>query len=388
YYLTGFEEPNAVAVFSSDQPTEKFILFGQESDPIRERWEGAVLGQEGAITQLGATQAYPIKQFRQRLAELLRNKQRVYYLFDDRHLAKQVQKQLINLKKQVRSGIDIPVEIHDLSKIVHEMRLIKDEDEIALLRKAANISAKAHTIAMQACKPGMKEYELQSLLEYELSRAGCDAVAYPSIVATGENACVLHYTANKDELKSGDLLLVDAGGEYRNYAADITRTYPVNGKFNAEQKAIYEAVLTVQEKVIASIRPGVKRDVMQELSELETTKALIELGLLQGELDALLKARAFNVFYMHRIGHWLGLDVHDVGNYKVDHEWRELAVGMVLTVEPGIYIPPGTPKIDKRWWGIGVRIEDDILVTAEGCEVLSASVPKTVAEIEKTMSQR
>ena len=388
YYLTACDESEAIAALISDKAKSEFILFNRGRDPVREQWEGASLGQEGAKTELGANQAYPINQFQQCLGELLANKQSVYCLFNDRVLMRKIQKALANLKKAVRSGVQVPTELHDLGPLVHEMRLLKDEHEIELMRRAASISAKAYLSVMRACRAGMHEYELQALIEYEFARQGCCSVAYPSIVAGGANACILHYTANTDELKNGDLLLIDAGGEYQNYAADITRTFPVSGKFGAEQRAIYELVLHVQEKVIESIKPGVTRDVMQTISEKETTQGLIELGILKGNLADLLEAKAFLPFYMHRIGHWLGLDVHDVGAYKLKNKWRPLEPGMVLTIEPGIYIKADEESVEPRWRGIGVRIEDDILVTQDSYEILSVAAPKSVSDIEKIMAEK
>lgn len=386
YYLSGFNEAQAVMVLIPGRAEGEFILFNRKNDPIQEQWSGACAGQMGAKTQYGADESYPISQLKEMLPELLKNKKSIYYLLDDRKLERRIHKANLFLKKQIRAGVSAPSNYQDLSMLLHEMRLIKDKTEIDLMRKAASISAKAHCVAMQQCKPGMREYQLAAIIEREFAYEGCKAVAYPSIVAGGANACVLHYTDNNAELKTNELVLVDAGGEYQNYASDITRTYPVNGKFTPEQRTIYELVLKVQEKVIAGIRPGVKRNIMQELSEQLITEGLVELGILKGEIGQLLDVRAFKSFYMHGIGHWLGLDVHDAGAYKIQNEWRELKAGMVLTVEPGIYISPKTTGVDPRWLGIGVRIEDDILVTANGHEVLSHEVPKTVDEIEKLMS--
>ncbi len=388
YYLSGLNEPEAMIVLIPGRPEGEFILLVRERDPARTQWEGAVASFAQLKTEFGADQVFAITELPKLLSELLLNKQCIYYLFSEQNLGLQLSECLNALNEAIRRGITATAELIDLAKLLHEQRLIKDEAEIDLMRRAAAISAAAHTKAMQVCQPGMKEYELQAVLEYEFTRGGCHAVAYPSIVAGGSNACTLHYHANQAELENGDLVLVDAGGEYRNYAADITRTYPVNGQFSAEQRAIYELVLKVQEKVIASIRPGVKRDVMQLLSEREITQGLIELGLLKGDLNQLLETRAFSAFYMHGIGHWLGLDVHDVGAYKIDNEWRELKAGMVLTIEPGIYIAADASQVAAHWRGIGVRIEDDILITADGCDVLSAAAPKAIVDIEKLMSRR
>lgn len=376
YYLTGFEEPEALLVLIPDSMGGQCILFNREKDPLRELWEGARLGQAAAPSSLGVDKAYPMAHFKSALPGLLQDKQAIYSLCSDTALKQEL---------QACSEATVLSQWGDLFVLLSEMRLLKDEAEIEEMRTAASISARAHRRAMEHCVPGMKEYELSALLEYECSRQGCRALAYPSIVGGGENACVLHYTENNAELKDGDLVLVDAGGEYHHYASDITRTYPVNGTFSAEQRALYELVLKVQLDVIASIAPGVARNVMQDLSERLIAEGLLNLGILKGSLDQVMQSRSFDRFYPHRIGHWLGLDVHDVGAYKQDNVWRPLAPGMVLTVEPGLYIPAHSEGVDPRWWGIGIRIEDDILVTKTGCEVLSIEAPKSVAEIERVM---
>ncbi len=377
YYLTGFDEPEAIAVLIAGKKSE-FILFNRPNDPVREQWEGPRSGQSKACSLYGADAAYPIGEFQNRLSELVKNQKRIFCLAKDEDLLESINSSISN------SAV---FEFQDLASILYEMRLIKDEVELDLMRAAASISAHAHRKAMQSCRAGIKEYELAAVIEYGFKRHGCEALAYPSIVAAGSNACVLHYTSNQSTMQSNDLVLVDAGGEYHYYASDITRTYPVSGVFSTEQRAIYELVLDTQMEVIASIRAGRSRGLMQELSENLITQGLLDLGLLKGDLKELLASRAFAQFYMHRIGHWIGLDVHDVGVYQIEGQWRELKAGMVLTIEPGIYISPNSEGVDPKWWGIGVRIEDDILVTEEGCEVLSVEAPKSVGEIERLMAK-
>jgi Xaa-Pro aminopeptidase len=270
--------------------------------------------------------------------------------------------------------------------LLHELRLIKSKAEIDLMREAGQIAVRAHKRAMQHCKPGLNEYQVEAELLYEFFKAGCRAPAYTSIVAGGDNACILHYNENNQVLKDGDLLLIDAGCEHESYASDITRTFPVNGKFTPEQKAIYELVLKAQLEAIEKVKPGNHWDDPHNTTVRVLTEGLVELGLLQGDVAKLIESGAYRDFYMHRAGHWLGMDVHDVGDYKIDGKWRQLEPGMVLTVEPGLYIAPNNDKVDARWRGIGVRIEDDVAVTRSGYEVLTAGLAKTVAEIESLMA--
>ena len=374
YYLTGFDESDAFAVFVPGRAEGEYILFSQEKDPKQELWEGLRIGQQKACADYGANQAFSINKADTILPDLIANREQVYFNLDN---YESIMQWIKPLRDKERTGINVPTDFINVGKIIHEMRIIKDETEIALLRKAAQISAAAHLRAMQACRPGMFEYELEAELSYEFVKNGGRRPAFENIVASGANACILHYIENDKELKDGDLILIDAGVEYKHYAGDISRTFPVNGKFTTEQKAIYQAVLDTQLAVIEHIRPGVSWLDLQHISERVITKKLIELNLLHGEIDDLLQKRAFEPFYMHKIGHWLGLDCHDVGRYKVTDEWRKLEPGMVLTVEPGIYIAEQ---------GIGVRIEDDVLITKDGCEVLTADLPKTIEEIDDLMS--
>jgi Xaa-Pro aminopeptidase len=372
YYLTGFEESDAFAVFVPSRTEGEYILFNKEKNPQEELWTGLRIGQQKACEDYGANQAFPITKADTILPDLIAGRERIYFNLDNHE---SVMNWLKALSDKERADINLPTDFIDVSKIIHEMRIVKDEAEIALLRKAAQISAAAHLRAMRACRPGMMEYELEAELAYEFIRNN-GRFAFETVVASGANACILHYMQNDAELKSGDLILIDASAEYKHYAGDISRTFPVNAKFSEEQKAIYQAVLDTQLAVIEHIRPGVSWLELQQLSERLITEKLIELKLLHGKIDDLLQKRAFEPFYMHKIGHWLGLDCHDVGRYKVTDEWRKLEPGMVLTVEPGIYIA------EK---GIGVRIEDDVLITKDGCEVLTADVPKSIAEIEEIM---
>ncbi|KTD57749.1 Xaa-Pro aminopeptidase [Legionella shakespearei] len=385
YYLTGFNEPDALLVITGGKDS-KSILFNRARNPAEEQWTGKRLGQDGAENQLGMHAAFPVNTIKEKLPELLAGSAAIYYaLGRNPSLEKQVIQALRAVKAQVRRGVKAPESLCDLEPILSEMRLFKSEAELDLMRRAASISVDAHKRAMQACKNLEHEYQLEAELIHEFSRHGCRSVAYDPIVGGGENACILHYTDNDQPLRSGDLVLIDAGGEYGNYAADITRTFPVNGKFSPEQKSIYELVLKSQKAGIAAIKPGLPWNGVQQIIVRILTEGLCELGLLHGSVDELIAKEAYKPFYMHNSGHWLGLDVHDSGRYKVNNEWRPLEAGMVLTVEPGLYISAGTPGVDKRWWNIGVRIEDDVLVTKTGHEVLTAALPVDVDEIEALM---
>lgn len=386
YYLSGFKEPEAVLVLAPGRKEGEYILFNRQRDPNAETWVGVRVGQTGAVKDYDADQAFPIESISEKMPELLANYRQVYFpIGKDADFDKQVIGWVKQITKHVRSGIGVPTTFVNVQDIIHEMRLRKSPAEIELLRIAAKVSAQAHTRAMQTCRPEMTEYQLQAELLYEFSRGHCYPPAYNSIVASGPHACVLHYVDNHDQLKNGDLVLIDAGGEYEYYAADITRTFPVNGRFSKEQRAIYEIVLDAQKSTIATIKPGLPWEKLQEQTVHVITKGLLQLGLLQGDLQNLIAERAWFHFYMHQVTHWLGLDVHDAGKYKVDGQWRLLEEGMVLTIEPGIYIRPDE-KIDKKWWNIGVRIEDDILVTAQGHEILTDAVPKEIIKIEALMN--
>lgn len=393
YYLTGFNEPEAVAVFVPGRSEGEFILFNRERHPEMEQWVGPRAGQLGACEIFGANQSFAIEKLDEEMLKLLEGKSRIYYpVGRDVHFNCRVLSWVNKVQIKVRSGINAPSEFFNIEKILHEMRLRKSPQELELMRKAAQISAKAHARAMQVCKPGMNEYDLEAELQYVFTRSGSRYPAYNHIVASGANACVLHYNDNNKPIRDGDLVLIDAGAEYENYASDITRTFPANGRFTVEQKAVYLAVLKAQMAVIDAIKPGIPWNQLQQISERVIVEELLKIGLLSGKVEELLEKRAFFKFYMHKIGHWLGLDVHDAGEYKVKDasgkdQWRLLEPGMTFTVEPGIYISPNTEGVDRKWWNIGVRIEDDVLVTEKGCEVLSAGVPKLVDEVEAIMSK-
>ncbi|MFA5960664.1 MAG: Xaa-Pro aminopeptidase [Tatlockia sp.] len=386
YYLTGFNEPNAVLVISSGENPQT-VLFNRPRNPLEEQWSGARLGQEAACKVLGVDSAFAIETLATQLPELLANKDAIYYPIGHHpHFEKTLFKAWSLVKAKTRRGIKAPQSLWDVEPLISEMRLFKSKGEIALMQKAATASVEAHLRAIKACRKARFEYELEAELLYVFAKEGCRAVAYDPIVGSGSNTCILHYTENDKPLKSGDLLLIDAGGEFANYAADITRTFPVNGRFTKEQRAIYELVLTAQREAIACIKPGVPWDAMQQTIVAVLTAGLCELGLLKGSVDALIASQAYKPFYMHNSGHWLGLDVHDAGLYKINGEWRVLEPGMVLTVEPGLYLHEGL-DIESRWKNIGVRIEDDVLVTDNGYEVLTAGLPVEVAEIEALLSE-
>jgi Xaa-Pro aminopeptidase len=385
YYLTGFNEPDALLVITAGQDYQ-CTLFNRPRNPAAEQWTGRRLGQDDAVHQLNMDAALPIHSVKDELPKLLMGKTAVYYSFGKSPvLEQQIMDALLRVKSQVRRGAKAPDNLGDLEPFLGELRLFKSTAEIGLLRRAAQISVAAHKRAMRACTALRFEYELEAELIYELNRQGCRSVAYDPIVGSGEHACILHYTDNNKPLEQGDLVLIDAGGEYENYAADITRTFPVNGVFSAEQRSIYELVLKAQKAGIAAIKPGVAWNSMQVIMVRILTAGLVELGILHGPTDDLIESEAYKPFYMHNSGHWLGLDVHDSGHYKINNEWRPLQPGMVLTVEPGLYLSKDIPGLEQRWWNIGVRIEDDVLVTTTGHEVLTADLPVDAAEIEALM---
>lgn len=348
YYMTGFCEPEAVAVFIPGRAEGEYVLFNRPLDRKQEIWTGERVGQERACKEYGANQAFPIQEWVMKLLELQQGRRVV-----------------------------------DLKPLIAEMRLYKSPIEIEAMRLAAKISSDGHRRAMQVCRPGLREYQLEAELLYEFTRQGSRYPAYPSIVAGGRNACTLHYHENTAELRDGELVLIDAGCEYGHYASDITRTFPVNGRFSEHQRALYELVLKAQSAAIEEIRPGTLYPVMQETVVQVMTTGLVDLGILQGSVEDLIKRKAYTDVYMHGAGHWIGLDVHDVGGYKLPNgESRVLESGMTLTIEPGIYIAANSPGIDPCWWDIGIRIEDDVLVTEQGNEVLSGDLLKTIPEIE------
>ena len=389
YYLTGFNEANALAVFVPQREQGEYILFCQEFDEKKALWEGAHAGLEGATKEFGADDSFPIDDLADILPGLLENRHKVFYpMGRDPDLDHHLMEWITHIRGQTRSGVNAPGELVSLEHILHEMRLIKAPEEIKLMQQAADVSAKAHIRAMRTCKAGRYEYQIEGEMVHEFIDNGLRAVAYPSIVAGGKNACILHYTENKALLNDGDLLLIDAGAECDHYAADITRTFPVNGVFSTEQKLLYQLVLDAQSAAIAEVKPNVPWNKAHDASVEILTKGLVRLGLLSGAVSKLIEDEAYKVFYMHRIGHWLGMDVHDVGDYKIDDEWRLLEVGMVLTIEPGLYIPPDCNSVEEKWRGIGIRIEDDILVTKQGNQILTQAVPKTINEIEAIMGNQ
>jgi len=389
YYLTGFPEPEAIAVLIPGRKPAEYVLFCRERDEKRERWDGVRAGQEGAVTDYGADDSFPITDCEEILPGLLEECSRVFYAMGSNpDLDKRLAEWVNQIRGKARSGVHGPVEFVALDHYLHEMRLYKSPAEAQRMRHAARVTAAAHTRLMQTCRPGMHEYELEAEFIHECATRGARFQAYPSIVGGGANACVLHYVDNRDELKDGDLVLVDAGCEYGYYASDITRTFPVNGRFSPVQRALYETVLAAQEAAIAKVKPGNHWNDPHDAAVRVITKGLVDLGLLKGPVSRLIKDQAYTKFYMHRTGHWLGMDVHDVGDYKVDGAWRELEPGMTLTVEPGIYIPAGMRGVPKKFWNIGIRIEDDVLVTKTGHEVLTRDAPKSVAEIEALMEGR
>jgi len=388
YYLTGFNEPDALAVFIPGRSQGEYILFCREFDEKKALWEGAHAGLEGAIKHYAADDSFPIDDIDDIVSGMLENKTKVFYpMGRDTDLDHSLQEWIRHIRSQSRSGVMAPAELASIEPIVHEMRLFKSAPELKLMRYAAQISAEAHVKAMQLCVAGKYEYQVEADIVHHFMQSGLRNVAYPSIVAGGKNACTLHYTENSDKLKNGDLLLIDAGAECDHYAADITRTFPVSGTFSEPQALLYQLVLDAQFAAIEQIRPNVPWNAAHDASVEVLTKGLVKLGLLKGSVSKLIKNEKYKQFYMHRIGHWLGMDVHDVGDYKIHQEWRLLQVGMVLTVEPGLYIPEDCKSVDKKWRGIGIRIEDDVLVTKNGYEILTHGVPKTITEIETLMAE-
>ena len=387
YYLTGFNEPDALAVFIPGREQGEYILFCREFYEKKALWEGAHSGLEGATKHYAADDSFPIDDVDDILSGMLENKVKVFYpMGRDIRSHRDLIGLITRIRMQSRLGVVAPAELASIEPILHEMRLFKSPAELKLMRHAAEISAQAHVKAMQFCRAERFEYQIEADIVHHFMQSGLRAVAYPSIVACGKNACTLHYTENKDQLKNGDLLLIDAGAECNHYAADITRTFPVSGKFTEPQAQLYQLVLDAQLAAIEQIKPGIPWNAAHEVSVEVITKGLVKLGLLKGNVKKLIKAEKYKQFYMHRIGHWLGMDVHDVGDYKINQEWRKLQAGMVLTIEPGLYIPENCKTVDKQWRGIGIRIEDDILVTKEGHEVLTNGVPKTIVDIEAVMN--
>ena len=382
YYLTGFGEPEAVAVLAPGREQGEFVMFCRERDPAAEQWHGFRLGLEGACERHGADDAFPIGDIDDILPGLLEDKSRVYYAMG--HF-KEFDQRVFAWVARVRGGARASGGLGEfvmLDHLVNEMRLFKSKAEIGVMSKAAKVSAAAHERAMRICRPGMREYEIEAELLYVFTRAGCRAAAYPSIVAGGANACTLHYTENSDRLRDGDLLLIDAGAEHDFYASDITRTFPVGGRFSRAQREVYSVVLAAQEAAIGTMAPGRTVDDVHMAAVRAMAEGLADLGALKGSVKRIVDKDKYKRFYMHRTGHWLGMDVHDVGDYRIDDQSRMLEPGMVMTVEPGLYIAPDDEKAPKRLRGMGIRIEDDVLVTRSGREVLTSAAPKSIDEIE------
>ena len=386
HYLTGFNEPDSVLVLIPGRHHGQCLFFCRERDPERELWDGYRQGPEGLCNNFGADDAFPISDIDDILPGLLEGRDRVYYSMGKRlEFDKRIMDWVNVLRAKARSGAHPPGEFSDLDHIVHDMRLYKSAAELRIMQQAASISADAHTRAMKLCRPGMMEYELEAEYLHEFASRGAQAAAYNSIVGAGKNACILHYIDNNSIIQDGDLVLIDAGCELNYYAADITRTFPANGLFSREQQALYEVVLASQQAALETITPGGHWNQSHDATVTVITQGLLDLGILQGELAELIEAEAYRPFYMHRAGHWLGMDVHDVGDYKVHDEWRVLESGMVMTVEPGIYITADNQSVAAKWRGIGIRIEDDVAVTATGHQVLTEDVIKTVDDIHQLM---
>jgi Xaa-Pro aminopeptidase len=384
HYLTGFDEPEAVLVLVAGEVPQS-ILFCREKNMEREIWDGYRHGPEAAQEMFGFDAAFPIAQLDEKLVELMGNQPALFHpLGHDTAWDARLLGARSRVQEKVRSGISAPNEIHDVRVVLDEMRLIKDSDELATMRRAASISSAAHMRAMRATRPGRMEYEIEAELLHEFRKSGAQAPAYTSIVAGGANACVLHYVGNAAQLKDGELLLIDAACEMDGYAADITRTFPVNGKFSVAQKDVYEMVLAAQTAAIAASRPGNHWNDPHDAALRVIAQGLIDFKLCSGSLDSVLESESYKRFYMHRTGHWLGMDVHDVGAYKVEGNWRVLQPGMVFTVEPGCYIRPAD-DVPQALWNIGIRIEDNVVITEQGCDVLTDAAPKTVAAIEELM---
>ena len=386
YYLTGFNEPDAVAVVAPSRE-ERFTLFVRPRDREKETWTGRRAGVEGARERYGADAAFPVEEFSEKLAELLDGARTLYYrLGGNPEFDQTILRQLARMRALGWRKAKPPQTITDPGVLLHEMRLLKTEEEVALMQRAADIAAEAHREAMRAARPGAKEYEIEALVEYVFRRSGAAGPAYNSIVGSGANATILHYVNNDAELKDGDLLLIDAGAEFDGFASDITRTFPVNGRFNDAQRELYQLVLDCQEECVRMVKPGVDMEEMHRRSVEILTEGMVRLGLLKGETEKLIEEGEYKKFYMHRLGHYLGMDVHDVGAYHHGDRPRPLEAGMVLTVEPGLYVAEDAEDIPDRYRGLGVRIEDDVLVTPEGFRVLTDKAPKQVEEIEALMA--
>jgi Xaa-Pro aminopeptidase len=389
HYLSGFPEPDAVVVLVPGREHGEYLVFCHESDPGEELWHGTRVGTDAVCERFGADDAFPLADIDEILPGLIEGRDRVYYSmgrsaeFDSRIMA-----WVNSIRSKVAAGAVPPGEFTDLDHLLHEQRLYKSAAEIRQMRQAAAISVQAHQRAMRQCRPGLFEYQLEAELLHEFARHGAREAAYNSIVAGGANACTMHYTSNANRLRRGELVLIDAGCEFRGYASDISRTFPVAGRFSRRQRAVYDLVLAAQRAAFSQLAPGRDWNAAHSATVDVITAGLVDLGLLRGNVSRLIREGAYREFYMHRVGHWLGLDVHDVGDYRPGGQWRQLEAGMVLTVEPGLYIAPDNMRVDAGWRGIGVRIEDDVLITTEGMEILSAGLVSEADDIEALMASR
>jgi Xaa-Pro aminopeptidase len=385
-YLTGFREPSALLAMIPGDRGGRCILFCRPRDPEREMWDGPMTGLEAAVSEYGMDEAYDIGEMDARLRDLLRDRERIYHdlgrdpVFDQRLIG-----WLNKFRGETRKTFHAPEEIHALDHMLHDMRVYKSRTELSVMRRSARVAIEAHEEAMRTCRPGLNEADIHATLLQTFTRRGCEW-SYLPIVGGGANACVLHYIANRDELKDGDLLLIDAGAEYDGYASDITRTFPVNGKFAPEQRDLYEVVLGAQAAAFDKARPGNQWEDVHQAAVRAATEGMVDLGILKGGVDEAIESESYKEFYVHKTGHWLGLDVHDVGEYTIDGHSRELEPGMVLTIEPGIYIRPDANKVRKRWRGMGIRIEDNVAITQGEPQVLTAGLAKAPDAIEALMA--
>ena len=386
YYLSGYEEPESILLIRPYAKKDNFIIFCRDRDPLKEQWDGFRSGQKGAVKDFGANKSLSISSADSLMPELLEGAKNIYYSMSSPcGLDKRINAWVDQIRLNTRAGAEPPQNLLSLDSIIHEMRLLKSDEEIEVMKQAAEITTEAHIRAMKAVKPGMFEYQLEAEYLYAFNKNGARAPAYNSIVGGGNNACILHYVENNSELKDGDVVLVDAGCEYKYYASDVTRTFPVNGSFTEEQKQIYSIVLEAHKQSMDQLQPGNKWNLAHEKSVEVIVEGLIDLGIIKSSKQEAIDTGEYSKFYMHRIGHWLGMDVHDVGSYKQDGDWRDLEPGMVMTIEPGIYILDSLEGVEDKWKGIGVRIEDDVLVTKKGFEVLTPDIPRSIEEVESTV---
>jgi len=386
YYLSGYEEPESILLIRPYAKKDQFIIFCRDRDPLKEQWDGFRSGQKGAVEDFGANKSLSISSVDSLMPELLEGAKNIYYSMSSPcGLDQRISTWVDQIRLNTRAGAEPPQNLLSLDSIIHEMRLLKSDEEIEVMKQAAEITTEAHIRAMKAVQPGMFEYQLEAEYLYAFNKNGARAPAYNSIVGGGNNACILHYVENNSELKDGDVVLVDAGCEYKYYASDVTRTFPVNGSFTEEQKQIYSVVLEAHRQSMGQLKPGNKWNLAHEKSVEVIVEGLIDLGIIKSSKQEAIDTGEYSKYYMHRIGHWLGMDVHDVGSYKRDGDWRDLEPGMVMTIEPGIYILDSLEGVEDKWKGIGVRIEDDVLITKKGFEVLTPDIPRSIEEVESTV---